>query len=183
MNKWYDNFDDLYALYDETDPCLYVENYEYEIEHEGDENNWRKLSVAVYRTVKDKNNPHDKKMREFVEKKYLKNSFDFINHYVLVNGKTLAQMMCDGNGWDYTILPVYPKWLTPLLGDIETAPLSPSKEEYNEILRNCNKITDYLWNKDIDVEGLKMHEDAVAEVKRKQNQNKKNLGYKNDTTK
>ena len=37
-----------------------------------------------------------------------------ISILITVLSKTMAQMMCDANGWDYSILPVYPDWLSTL---------------------------------------------------------------------
>ncbi|MDY2925379.1 MAG: hypothetical protein SOT15_10885 [Treponema sp.] len=121
MNGWYDDFDDLYDLYDNDEPTLYLKeaNYMYCFQHCWTEENPRNIHITAtdLSKVPDGADYYDKKYE--VEVRDIENSFKLFHKYVLANGKTIAQMMCDANGWDYSILPVYPKWYSPLLGEIK----------------------------------------------------------------
>lgn len=128
MNGWYDNFDDLYDLYDNDEPTLYVGNYMYIIQQYGTEKEPRLLHITAtdLSKVPEGKSCHDEKYETGAYD--VKNSFEFINNFKLANGKTLAQMMCDANGWNYSILPVYPKWLSPL-GELIDKPAHEKKED------------------------------------------------------
>lgn len=172
MNGWYDNFDDLYDLYDNDEPTLYVGNYMYIIQQYGTEKEPRLLHITATDLSKV---PKD---ADCYDEKYegaqydIKNSFEFINHFRLANGKTLSQMMCDANGWDYSILPVYPKWLTPL--GTEIPPHISTRKEIDEAVERANKIAEEYWEKEKqelyetgDIEGFKMYEEAEREIEKK----------------
>ena len=109
MNGWYDDFDSLYDLYDNDEPTLKIENFMYCIQQYGTKANPRLLHVTLtdLSKVPATENCYDKKYE--IATYDFKNSFDFINNFKLVNDKTIAQMMCDANNWDYSILPIYPE--------------------------------------------------------------------------
>ncbi len=123
MNGWYDDFDSMYDLYDNDEPELYLKdvNYVYYFQHYWTEENPRNIHItAIDMGIVPKGESwHDKKY--IVGERDIENSFKLFHEYVLANGKTIAQMMCDANGWDYSILPVYPKWYGTLFEDEENA--------------------------------------------------------------
>lgn len=169
MNGWYDDFDSLYDLYDHDEPTLYVDSYMYNIQQYGTKAEPRLLHITVtdLSKVPEGADCYDEKYE--VAQYDIKNSFEFINNFKLANGKTLAEMMCDANGWDYSILPAYPKWLTPL--GVEIPPHIPTEKEIDEAVERANKIAEEDWEQDKkemreegDTEGLKMYEDAEREV-------------------
>lgn len=119
MNGWYDDFDSLYDLYDNDEPTLYIKdkNFMYCFQHYGTDENPRLIHVTATDLSKVPEGA-DSYAKEFeVEVKDFKDSFHLFHDYVLANGKTIAQMMCDANGWDYSILPVHPKWYGTLFED------------------------------------------------------------------
>lgn len=121
MNGWYDDFDDLYDLYDNDEPELRLKgtNYMYCFQHYWTEENPRNIHITVTDLSKVPDGADCYAKEYEVEERDIDNSFKLFHEYVLANGKTIAQMMCDANGWDYSILPVYPKWYSPLLGDLK----------------------------------------------------------------
>ena len=114
MNGWFDDFDSLYEMYDNDEPTFTLDNYMYCIQHYWTEENPRNLHISITDLNKVPEG-EDIYAKEFeIENIDFDNCFEFINNYKLKNGKTMAQMMCDANGWDYSILPVYPDWLSTL---------------------------------------------------------------------
>lgn len=177
MNGWYDDFDSLYDLYDHDEPTLYVDNYMYNIQQYGTKAEPHLLHITVtdLSKVPEGADCYDEKYE--VAQYDIKNSFEFINNFKLVNGKTLAEMMCDANGWDYSILPAYPKWLSPL--GVEIPPHIPTEKEIDEAVERANKIAEEDWEQDKkemreegDTEGLKMYEDAEREVEKESDDGK-----------
>lgn len=121
MNGWYDDFDSLYELYNNDEPtlCIKKPNFMYCFQHYGTNDAPHLIHVTATDLSKVPNGA-DKYSKEFeVESKDFEDTFHLFHVYVLANGKTIAQMMCDANGWDYSILPVYPKDYSPLLGDMK----------------------------------------------------------------
>lgn len=172
MNGLYDDFDSLYELYDNDEPTLYVDSYMYNIQQYGTNENPRLLYITVTDLSKVPKGADCYDEKYEVAQYDIKNSFEFINNFKLANGKTLAQMMCDANGWDYSILPAYPKWLTPL--GTEIPPHIPTVREQDVAVERANKITEEDWNQDIqemheegDTEGLKIYEEAEREERKK----------------
>lgn len=121
MNGWYDDFDDLYDLYDNDEPTLYLKevNYMYCFQHYWTETNPRNIHITATDLSKVPDGANKYAKEYIVEVRDIENSFKLFHEYVLANGKTIAQMMCDANGWDYSILPVYPKWYGTLFEDEE----------------------------------------------------------------
>ena len=119
MSSYYDNFDDLFDLYDEMEPEIRRGNYMYCLQHYGDKQMPRRIHVTVTDLSKVPEGANDYDEKYEIESIDVPNSIEFINKFKLCNGKTIAEEMCDANGWDYSILPVFPKWYSPLFGDSE----------------------------------------------------------------
>lgn len=145
MNGWFDSFDELYDFYDNEEPEFDLDGYRYIIQHYGDDEHPKLMHVTVidYDNIPKGEFIYDKKY--ILEEKEYENSFDLIHNFKLRDGKTLAQMTCDKNGWDYSILPVYPKWLDPILGDISQP--EEISEEWEEFLRKCDEKDNIAYEK------------------------------------
>lgn len=168
MNGWFDDFNSLYNMYDNEEPTLKVGNYMYCVQQYGTKANPRKLHVSItdLSKVPDGEDRYSEKFE--IENIDFENCFEFINNFKLKNGKTVAQMMCDANGWDYSILPVYPDWMSPL-GELENKHIS-SDEEILEAERRAAIISKEEWEKEKselesegDTAGLRLFEEAEKE--------------------
>ncbi len=119
MNGFYDDWESLYDLYDYDEPELRRGNFMYCLQHYGTKEMPRLLHLTVTDLTKVPVGA-DEYAEEFeIEAVDFPNSIEFFHKYRFCNGKTLAEEMCDANGWDYSILPVFPKWYSPLFGDSE----------------------------------------------------------------
>ena len=117
------DFDELYELLLNAEPGFQRKNMWYEILQCGDEENWNKCRIIAQDLTKSYKKPEsndDFFSSEFYEDiQFFDSPYELVHKYKLKEGKTIAQIICDNNGWDYSILPVYPKWYSPLLGDIK----------------------------------------------------------------
>ncbi len=169
MNGWFDDFNSLYEMYDNDEPELRIGNILYCIQQYPTERNPRKLHVTVTDLTKvpKEGNPYDEKYE--IASYDFENSFEFINNFRLKNGKTIAEMMCDANKWDYSILPVYPDWLSPL-GEIKAIKVAVDSESKKDI-KKADLISKELWQNDKkemlasnDKEGLALYEEVEKEI-------------------
>ena len=98
-------------------------NMWYEILQCGDGENMDKCLIIANDLTKSYKKPGPKDdffSPEFYEDiQFFDNPFELVHKYKLKEGKTIAQIICDNNGWDYSILPVYPKDFSPLFGDMK----------------------------------------------------------------
>ena len=118
-----DDFDELYELLHNAEPGFQRKNMWYEILQCGDEENWNKCRIIAQDLTKSYKKPEsndDFFSPEFYEDiQFFDSPFELVHKYKLKEGKTIAQIICDNNGWDYSILPVYPKDYSPLFGRME----------------------------------------------------------------
>lgn len=114
------DFDELYELLHNAEPGFQRKKWWYEIRQCGDEENWDKCLITAEDLTKPEkrpSNPEDTLNPDFYDDfKFYDNPFELVHNHKLKEGKTIAQIICDNNGWDYSILPVYPKNYSPLFG-------------------------------------------------------------------
>lgn len=122
--KLADDFDELYELLNNAEPEFQRKNMWYEILQCGDEENRDKCLITAIDLTKSYKTPGPKDdffSPEFYEDiQFFDSPFELVHKYKLKEGKTIAQIICDNNGWDYSILPVYPKDFSPLFGDMKS---------------------------------------------------------------
>ena len=109
------DFDELYELLSNAEPEFQRKTVMYEILQYDYDETGIKYCITARDLTKKKKNIMDKST--IFDVKYFPNAFELVHNYKLKEGKTIAQIICDNNGWDYSILPVYPKNFTPLFGD------------------------------------------------------------------
>lgn len=165
-----DDFKEMYELLDHDEPEFWMKNIVYVVQQDYTDANPRQLTITatdIYNVPDDASYYNEKYA---YEKKVFPNSFELAHKYKLITGKTIAETVCEHMGLDpKTTMPIYPDWLSPL-GEIKPVE-KITDEEYEEIIKHCDEITDYLWQKDIeemkkdgDIEGLKMYAEAEREV-------------------
>ncbi len=168
MNGWFDDFDSLYEMYDNDEPELRIENTLYCVQQYPTEKNPRNLHVSVTDLTKvpKDGTPYDEKYE--TDSYEFENSFEFINNFRLANGKTIAEMMCDANGWNYARLPVYPNWLSPL-GEVKDIKVETDNKSQEDI-KKADLISKEFWEKDKkemlaanDKEGLALYKEIEKE--------------------
>ncbi len=114
------DFDELYELLSNAEPEFQRKEMLYEIRQCGNDKNWNECLITGIDlrkprrtiTLADSFNPEC-----YDDFHFYNNVFELVHKHKLKEGKTIAQIICDNNGWDYSILPVYPKNFTPLFGD------------------------------------------------------------------
>lgn len=115
------DFDELYELLRNAEPEFQRKNMWYEILQCGDEENGDKCFITAVDLTKSYKKPgpnDDFYSPEFYEDiQFYDSPFELVHKYKLKEGKTIAEIICDNNGWDYSILPVYPKNYSPLFGN------------------------------------------------------------------
>lgn len=128
--KWFDSFEYMYDVFDNEESDFQIGDYRYTIQHYGNDEHPHLLHAKI------KDCEHIPKGCYVWDEKYIirecdyENSFDLVSNFTLMDGRTIAEMTCDANGWDRSILPVYPKWYSPLFGD--TRPVDKSIKETEE---------------------------------------------------
>ena len=98
------DFDELYELLHNAEPGFQRKNMWYEILQCGDEENMEKCLIIAEDLTKSYKKPgpdDDFFSPEFYEDiHFFDNAFELVHKYKLKEGKTIAQIICDNNGWD-----------------------------------------------------------------------------------
>lgn len=140
MRKWYDNFEEMYDFFDTLEADFMVNGYRYLTHQYGDDEHPRLLHLEVYDYDSIPKGCFLFDEKYLVEERDFENSVELINDYTLANGKTMAQMTCDEMGKPYSILPVYPKWYSPLCGDMDPPKDTMSDEEWEHRMKEIHEI-------------------------------------------
>lgn len=148
MNKWFEDFDDLYDFFDHEEADMKVCGYRYLTDQWGDDEHPRLLHLKVIDYDRIPKGGYILDEKYIVEERNFENSVELINNYRFADGRTLAERTCDELGIDRSKLPIYPKWYSSLLGDIDSPKKNYADKEYQKQLDEIKEGDQRFWEEE-----------------------------------